>query len=510
MIRYLIDLYNITGDKNILKLAQQVGKQEKILINLGLSPEMAGIIYRDLGKLTLFLLNKVCEDSKEKSITDFKDRSLYEGYRDDFITIRDYLRVSNISSENFKKIKKMSFDEIVTIAEDWHESLTQGEGSINYIEKGDILIDFRDSDGTGFYWVDLNTNNSIEESERMGHCGSAGHRETIISLRSYSKIPGYPNLTINKSHLTGAIYDLGNESATLTQLKGPNNSLPKKEYEPYILKLYTATYPNEIPLFSKYESSYKPMTDFTIADFSEESLKDILLTKGITSENINSSSLISNLNVGKKKSLSEKIKNIAPEINLSNIFGYYTEVIDENTLTRLLRIGRDMSAQSLLEILNGLFVSHNHEYISKENTLEILKRLSNEFKSLIEHKTAIKIDDLDINKTLSNEEEFLIETSYIISELEQDKQIDSIRKDIIRGLNNYGEVSAEYGADAEIKINTADYIDLLDDESDSFDIDIIELISENTLDREKRYINAESHYYHLNNKEIEEAILNNY
>jgi hypothetical protein len=492
----------------MLKVAQQVSKQERILIGLGIHPKVAEIIYRDLGKLSLFLLNKVCEDSKEKTITDFKDRFLYEGYRDDFITIRDYLRVSNISPNDFKKIKKMSFDEIITIAEDWHESLTQGEGNINYVEEGDILIDFRDSDGIGFYWVDLQTNNSREESERMGHCGSAGHRETIISLRSYSRVPGYPDLTINKSHVTGAIYDLGSESASLTQLKGPHNSLPKKEYEPYMLKLYTEKYPNGISLFSKYESSYKPMTDFTIADFSKENIREILSANSIISENINSSSLISNLTIGKKKSLSEKIKNIAPEITISDIFGAYEEVIDENTLSKLLRTGREISAETLLEILNGQYeYSYSSEHMNNSDTLNLLKHLSNDFKSLIEHRTGINIDNIDINQNLSEEEEdFLLQVSFIISQLEQNKEIDLIRKDIIRGLSNYGEVKTEHGNDAEIKINLADYIDLLDDESESFDIDIIELISDNTPDREMPYINTDSRYVRLDNQEIEAAI----
>lgn len=106
MLRDLIYLYNITGNNLMLKVAQQISKQEKILIGLGIHPKVAEIIYRDLGKLSLFLLNKVCEDSKEKTIADFKDRYLYEGYRDDFITIRDYLRVSNISPNDFKKSRK--------------------------------------------------------------------------------------------------------------------------------------------------------------------------------------------------------------------------------------------------------------------------------------------------------------------------------------------------------------------------------------------------------------------
>lgn len=250
------------------------------------------------------------------------------------------------------------------------------------------------------------------------------------------------------------------------------------------------------------------MTDFTIADFSEENIREILSAKGITSENISSSDLIINLTVGKKKSLSEKIKNIAPEVTMSSIFGEYEEVIDENTLSKLLRIDRNYSAQTLLEILNGQYeYDYYSEHMNNSDTLNLLKHLSNDFKSSIEHRTGINIDNIDINQNLAEEEEdFLLQVSFIISQLQQNKEIDLIREDIIRGLNNYGEVNAEHGNDAEIKINIADYIDLLNDESDSFDIDIIKLISDSTPDREMPYINMAYRYVHLTNQEIEAAI----
>jgi hypothetical protein len=522
MIRYLIDLYNITGDKNILKLAQQVGKQEKILIDLGLSPEMAGIIYRDLGKLTLFLLNKVCEDSKEKSITDFKDRSLYEGYRDDFITIRDYLRVTNISSENFKKIKKMSFDEIVTIAEDWHDSLSAGDGEISYIENGDILIDFRDANELGFYWVNLNTNSSREESERMGHCGAAGYRETLISLRSYSPVSGYPKLTINKSHVTGAIYNMGRPDSQLTQLKGPHNSMPKKEYEPYIYELYTHVVPstNE-QLFSSYDSSYQEMTDFSVADFSDENLKKIFEKYEITNENISTHPMFYKLPLPKKLSLRKRLKDITSDINPDNVFDessvILTEIINKNNLTKLLRLDRGTSPEYLISVLTGdfedvdFYTTLEHGY--RKEMINILNTLSDVFKERVKNEEGIDIPALKDKVQLSDDEEhFLRKSFYAISELEKNSYLSSLRDELIKDLTFYGEVKAEFGEPPELKINILEYMDLILDDEDAVpsieDIDL-DFIADKTSDRDKPFVRSGYHYHNkaLDKSEIEEAIL---
>ena len=103
---------------------------------------------------------------------------------------------------------------------------------MDYEEKHPIILDFRNQNGIGYYWVDLETYNSPEECERMGHCGRSS-KGRLLSLRSYRLYPG-TDIKLNKSHLTAAIGDDG----IMYQLKGPKNSKPKEEYHPYILPLF--------------------------------------------------------------------------------------------------------------------------------------------------------------------------------------------------------------------------------------------------------------------------------
>lgn len=132
---------------------------------------------------------------------------------------------------NIQTLKDKDFQEILDASEKWHDELKVGDGKVNYNEKGNILLDFRDKNGIGFYWVDLNTNDSREECERMGHCGRTDYSNTIVSLREVKEINGYK---INESHLTAAI---GKEDGIIYQLKGKKNSKPEKKYYPYIVEL---------------------------------------------------------------------------------------------------------------------------------------------------------------------------------------------------------------------------------------------------------------------------------
>ena len=88
-----------------------------------------------------------------------------------------------------------------------------------------------DENGNGFYWADLNTKNSSEECNRMGHCGRSSYG-SLFSLRQ--NIPLNNKYKLNKSVLTAAI----GEDSILYQLKGVKNSKPKDEYHQYILPKY--------------------------------------------------------------------------------------------------------------------------------------------------------------------------------------------------------------------------------------------------------------------------------
>ena len=82
---------------------------------------------------------------------------------------------------NFSSLKNDSIDEMRKKAKKWHDSLGGGTAKINYVETHPILLDFRDKNGLGFYWANLETNDSREECERMGHCGRTANKNIIYS-----------------------------------------------------------------------------------------------------------------------------------------------------------------------------------------------------------------------------------------------------------------------------------------------------------------------------------------
>ena len=142
---------------------------------------------------------------------------------------------------------------------------------INYNEENEVLRDYRE-DGVGFYWVNLETNNSPEECERMGHCGRTNSNNTIYSLRETKRLN--PKYTLNKSHLTAAV---GNDNV-LYQMKGPKNSKPQEKFYPYIIDLLL----NDDSIQS-FGSEYDSASDFNLVDLSEEQIKKIYEPNGFLS-----------------------------------------------------------------------------------------------------------------------------------------------------------------------------------------------------------------------------------
>jgi hypothetical protein len=176
----------------------------------------------------------------------------------------DYIRVGLNGSNS--SVKDLNFQELVNESFKWHESLEVGQGEINYVDANKVIKDFRDKDGIGFYWVDLETNASDEECQRMGHCGRTS-QETIFSLRETKKIPG-TKYTINQSHLTAAI----SKDGRIFQLKGPKNSKPQEKYYKYIIELFFIKDDDNEYLINGFGSEYASSKDFKLSDLSTNDL----------------------------------------------------------------------------------------------------------------------------------------------------------------------------------------------------------------------------------------------
>jgi len=249
-----------------------------ILVNkIGFQPNVAEILYNMCGNLAVWLGKKLYKHREDLSASDFM--SLDYGYdrlnrippedREQVQSIMDWYRVG--LNGNIKPYETLDFGELYKESYEWHKSLKIGDGSIDYIEKNDIILDYREN-GIGYYWVDLETNNSSEECNRMGHCGRTSYGNTLVSLRENKKLND--KFTINKSLLTAAIdFDM---SGKIYQMKGPHNHKPDQKYFPYIIDLILKE--NRIKGFG---SEYNSADDFSILDLDKEIVSDLYNRKPI-------------------------------------------------------------------------------------------------------------------------------------------------------------------------------------------------------------------------------------
>ena len=192
-------------------------KKEILMDKLGLKEDLAQVFDEVGKKLSIWLANKYLKfyydegkSMAEKNIPNQQvlewakerlNRLIPQRLRDGLSSIMDYIQVG--LNGNKSSLDDLSILQITSLSKQWHDSLNIGEGSINYIENAPILIDFRNENGEGYYWVDLETRNSPEECERMGHCGRSSYGY-LYSLRSDRVLPG-GKYKLNRSHLTAAI-----------------------------------------------------------------------------------------------------------------------------------------------------------------------------------------------------------------------------------------------------------------------------------------------------------------
>jgi len=277
----IVRIQKIMGIPNLI---MEASKKNVLVNKLGLKEEIADYLDRTCGGLSVIMLKKLIDllkggyvDGSNVSDKDvIRDINSNNGFsslfRQGLTSIMDWVRVG--LNGNLGTYKDDAFVTLLALSKNWHNSLDIGDGDINYVEKNSVILDFRDKDGYGFYWVDLNTNDSPEECDRMGHCGRTDRNNTLYSLRETRLLPG-GKFTLNKSHLTASIND---DDGTLYQLKGPKNSKPKEEYHKYILPLfYNISGGREQPdfLIRGFGSEYASNLDFKITDLPNETIKEL-------------------------------------------------------------------------------------------------------------------------------------------------------------------------------------------------------------------------------------------
>jgi hypothetical protein len=292
-IKEVMGIY--TPEQNIIV---EASKKDVLINKLGFSKDNAETLANAAGPFSVWLGNKLINlyakkflevhlgvsrtpEQKEKIKSDFADPQKRKqrvldflnrlggvrGYLSDITSIMDWIRVG--LNGNVKPYMNMSFEELYDLSKEWHDSLEAGQGDFNYNENNKVLRDYRDEDGIGFYWVDLETNSSDEECDRMGHCGRTDSGNSLYSLRRTQRIN--KDFTLNKSYLTAAV---GENNGLIYQLKGPKNSKPDEKYHPYIVDLILND--DHIQGFG---SEYASDKDFKITDLSNEEIIEIYSKK---------------------------------------------------------------------------------------------------------------------------------------------------------------------------------------------------------------------------------------
>ncbi len=213
----------------------------------------AEMLYATAGKLSMWIAKKI----KDKRIKSKIEK---------ITGIIDWIRVG--LNGNIQTIKNVDFDTLVEMQETWHKSLKAKEYDFEYDEKNKVILDFRDNDGIGYYWVRLNQNPCTEEAERMGHCGRSGKGD-IYSLR-VNELKTSGKVT-NKSVATAAI-----KSGVVYQLKGRFNKKVESIYHEYIVKLLELKNQDGDYFIKSFGSEYQSGEDFRLTDLDFKKYADTI------------------------------------------------------------------------------------------------------------------------------------------------------------------------------------------------------------------------------------------
>lgn len=395
--------------------------------------------------------------------------------------IMDWIRIG--LNGDIKNVKENSFHELYTKSKEWHDSLDIGEGQINYVETGDIVKDFRNINGDGFYWVNTKTNDCPEEAKRMGHCGRTGKWNTIYSLRSYKRLN--PKFTLNKSHLTASISDDG----ILYQLKGPKNSKPKPELHNYILALFYLLGDSGEEydyLIKGFGTEYASEYDFKLSDLPDDVIIDLYKNRP---ELFNTRALQRKL---RELGIIEKVEldyNITIRTTPSALERYIDGgwIVSRRKVKRTSPAGNEYETTVEIDVFETILsgdmwdLYENFEYADWKSALDydcddenakliedIVRKMAEdnsdfdeeEFNEMsLEDKINEFDDDYEIRRAIKN----------AVSNAESDEYHNYLYKQLEEAIEKYGEIIVMNDEEVSFKVDTREYFeDLSDDEFEDY------------------------------------------
>jgi len=469
----------------IEELVLEANRQDTLVNKLGLSQDNAEALEQLAGPFSIIIGNKLievfAEESLERlssSLPEEEEKRIREIFSTDpqyrkemgieainksfgvrnvrhqIVSIMDWVRVG--LNGNLGEYKNLNFNELYSESRKWHQELTSGEGDINYTETNEIVKDYRDENGIGFYWVNLNTNDSREECNRMGHCGRTNSNNSVYSFRETKKLKD--NYTINKSHLTAAIE---NGTGIMYQLKGPKNSKPKEIYHPYIVDLILNT-----NIINGFGSEYDASTDFSINDLSDDQIVKIYQAKP---------------EIFNMYKLKRKLKELGliDELALRNvIFNYNFEPEYVSGL-----VDGDWVVHTRKNIYGGVDKVYFIEHLLSDDFFSDLDYFDNDWESSLEYyvndyneQTIIDylknkagadydpdMSTKDLIQKYDDDDEIKDRINYTYSDLANSSYYDYAIKQLKNALSEYGEVLKLDNTGATIKIDLNDITKNLSD-----------------------------------------------
>jgi len=478
--------------ESIKQIISEASKKQILLDKIGFNEENAELLDRLCGPLSVWMGKKMMEYQQQFSanwgniakqgqelITQMNTNRFIDGQRSKIQSVMDWVRVG--LNGNVKEYQNLPFKELYEKSKEWHDSLEVGQGSINYKETHPTLIDFTDEDGNGFYWADLDTKNSEEECERMGHCGRSSYGY-LYSLRQV--IPINNKYKLNKSVLTAAI----GEDGILYQLKGVKNSKPKDEYHQYILPLFYERgepEPGTRYLIEGFGTEYASEQDFKLSDLPEQTIKDLYQNRPELFSSRAMQRLLGKMGIVDIQPLSTTlVLDITPDD-----FHRYIDGGTYNSYTNR-TTGVVKRVSIFEEIMEGdawnLWGNHDNEDLGSYFQYVMDKPTEEKIWAIVRdmaQRDGVELDEeLDLEDAINevdNDYEIKNAIGSAINDADADDYVNHLQDEIKSALEFYGNVFFFNSDGAKIQIDLSSLVDV-DDE----DIDVI---FEDNLNRDRSY-----------------------
>lgn len=467
------------------KIILEASKKNILMDKLGLNEENADALDKMCGPLSVWMANKliqyyVSDNSTYTNELSYKElvgvtirkindnnRFASRTLRNIITSIMDWVRVG--LNGNLGENKELSLDGLITKAKEWHDSLELGQGDINYVEENPIILDFRDENGNGFYWADLQTKYSEEECDRMGHCGRSSYGY-LYSLRQV--LPVGNKFKLNKSVLTAAIGD----DNIIYQLKGPKNSKPNEKYHEYILPLFYVLGgggEEEDYLIQGFGTEYASEQDFKLSDLPKETILDLYKNRPELFESRTLQRLLGRMGIIEVEQLPTTFTlELKPEH-----FKYYIDGGWDNTYTNR-ATGTKRTVSIFEEIMEGDAWSlwGHYEYqddVSGFFTYVIDKETESfmwEIVKKIAERDGIELDEgmsiEDAVEEVDSDNEIKIAISSATNDADANDYVDYLQEQVKSALEEYGNVYEFNYEGAKIQIDLTSFVDIEDDQID--------------------------------------------